>query len=64
MMNTDNLEDFKNCYDYSKENQKIYYKYIESGIFSKDVLEIFEKKNCDERSDFNEDSDEWEMIEE
>ena len=42
MMNPDNLEEFKLCYDYSKENQEIYDKYIKSGLFREEDLEAFE----------------------
>lgn len=63
-MNPDNMDQFKLFYDYSKENQLIYEKYIKSGMFTEEDLKDFETLEVVQRDAAVDDEDEWKSIDE
>lgn len=59
MMNPDFMEDFKHLYDFSKENQIIYDKYIKNGNFTEEDLKNFARVEICDGNESVEDEEEW-----
>lgn len=59
MMNHENMEQFKPYYDFSKENQEIYEKYIKSGLYTEEDLKDFETLEVVQGDAQVDNEDEW-----
>ena len=64
MMNPENMDQFKIYYDYSKENQEIYEKYIKSGLYTEEDLKDFETLEVVQRDAVVDNEEEWQSIDE